>query len=198
MAGTFLDRFPGGPESAGFLGIATSNRFVAGAETWLAHSKEIATITLYEQRINRVLTRNKSEFEARKAARHAAAAPELPVCELPAEQGESLDTPAQPVESNSKTAAPESAAGFVHSSSEFVCSSSPIAPPQGHLAPAEAPLTMPEPLPSPPVARRDAAWYVKTASNSARSHSHSPEVRQSAGPRPSALSGCEFPVQSRP
>lgn len=29
----------------------SKDQFVSGAETWLAHSKEIATITLYEQRI---------------------------------------------------------------------------------------------------------------------------------------------------
>jgi hypothetical protein len=35
------------------------DQFISGAETWLAHSKELATLTLYERRINRVLTRNK-------------------------------------------------------------------------------------------------------------------------------------------
>lgn len=43
------------------------DKFLAGAETWIAHVKELALLTLYEQRINnRALTRNKAEFEAKE------------------------------------------------------------------------------------------------------------------------------------
>ena len=55
------------------------DEFFAGAELWLSHSKELATLTLYEQRITRVLTQNKAEFEGRQSARKASGA-DLLVC----------------------------------------------------------------------------------------------------------------------
>jgi hypothetical protein len=62
------------------------DQFFAGAEVWLAHSKELATLTLHEQRITRVLTRNKAEFEARQSARRASGSEsgaDLLVCGTP-------------------------------------------------------------------------------------------------------------------
>jgi hypothetical protein len=55
--------------------IEAPNDLIPGAETWERFGKNLALLTLYEQRINRVLTRNKAEFETRQAARKAADAP---------------------------------------------------------------------------------------------------------------------------
>ena len=62
------------------MGFTTAkDQFFAGAETWLAKSKELATLTLYEQRIARVLSHNKAELEARQFARKTSGA-DLLVC----------------------------------------------------------------------------------------------------------------------
>ena len=107
------------------------DEFFAGAELWLSHSKELATLTLYEQRITRVLTQNKAEFEGRQSARKASGAdllvcalspaqtqqPEappasgadLPVCALPTTQSqlpEASTAAAEPAESKPETPAP--------------------------------------------------------------------------------------------
>ena len=100
----------------GYMSVKSADQFIAGAETWLANSKELATLTLYEQRINRVLTRNKTEFDSRRAARGGAG---LPACAFPTTQNqepEATQVPAEPVVSHPETAAPEQPAGFVHSS----------------------------------------------------------------------------------
>jgi hypothetical protein len=100
----------------------------SSAETWLAHSKELATLTLYEQRINRVLSRNKAEFESRQAARQASGA-DLLVCALPTTQSQSpeaIPAAAEPDELKTEIAAPEQPVGFVHSSA----TASPTAEPQ--------------------------------------------------------------------
>ncbi len=57
-----------------FIQVESESRleFLAEGEAWLAHSKQFALITLYEQRIHRALTRNKAELEARQTARKAA------------------------------------------------------------------------------------------------------------------------------
>jgi hypothetical protein len=94
------------------------DEFFAGAEVWLAHSKELTTLTLYEQRITRVLTRNKAELETRQAARKASGA-DLPVGAQPAMQTQQPEAPAaaaEPAESKPETAAPEQLGGFVRSS----------------------------------------------------------------------------------
>src|SRR5262249_1785256 len=54
--------------------MSSEQQVAAGAETWLANAKELATLTLYEQRINRVLTRNKAEFDSKQAARRGGGA----------------------------------------------------------------------------------------------------------------------------
>ena len=89
------------------------DEFSAGAEVWLAHSKELATLTLYEQRITRVLTRNKAELETRQSARKASGA-DLPACALPTTRFQHPE--ALPAESKLETAAPEPLGGFVRSS----------------------------------------------------------------------------------
>jgi hypothetical protein len=110
------------------MGFTTAkDQFFAGAETWLAKSKELATLTLYEQRIARVLSGNKAELEARQSTRKTSGA-DLPVCA----GGQSPETfPTQPAESEPETSAteaslpipetapetaPEIAGGFVRSS----------------------------------------------------------------------------------
>jgi hypothetical protein len=106
------------------MGYTTAkDQFFAGAETWLAKSKELATLTLYEQRITRVLSRNKTEFDARQSARKAS------VADLPVDAGSSspeapLAQPAElqaeisvaPASAPAEPIASEPAGGFVHSS----------------------------------------------------------------------------------
>lgn len=65
--------------------------FFADAETWNARCKEIALLTLYEQRINRILSRNKEEFAARQAERRAR--PSVP--EQPLKVAENTETKAE-------------------------------------------------------------------------------------------------------
>jgi hypothetical protein len=107
--------------------MTAKDQFFAGAETWLAKSKELATLTLYEQRITRVLTRNKAEFEARQSARKARGAEsgaDLLVCADSPSAEASLAEPAESkleavASAESLTApesAPETVAGFVRSS----------------------------------------------------------------------------------
>ena len=160
----------------GYMSVKPEDQFIAGAETWLANSKELATLTLYEQRINRVLTRNKTEFESRQAARGGAG---LPACALPTTQSqepEATPLPAQPADSKPETSASEQPAGFVHSSDVpppapdpqpltpaakrsggFVRSSAASAPPSEPLASPDAPLAAAEPGPIPPSEARRAA-----------------------------------------
>jgi hypothetical protein len=161
----------------GYMSAKPEDQFISSAETWLAHSKELATLTLYEQRINRVLARNKTEFSSLQAARQASSAG-LP-CAPPATQSQSpevLPTAAEPAESQPETATPEQPAGFVHSSEAptpaqsstpgrevapppagFVRSSSPIAPLEQPPARIEQLLAPVESVPSPPAVSRCAA-----------------------------------------
>jgi hypothetical protein len=98
--------------------MTAKDQFFAGAETWLAKSKELATLTLYEQRIVRVLARNKTEFEARQSARKAGSAG-LPAC---ADSPSAEVTSAQSTEPQPKSAEPsaqettaqETNGGFVY------------------------------------------------------------------------------------
>jgi hypothetical protein len=76
----------------------------AGAETWAARCKELALLTLYEQRINRTLTRNKQELEAKQAARRVTQQSE------PAQPEISEAPVSKPI-----TGAAAPAVGFVHS-----------------------------------------------------------------------------------
>ena len=56
-------------------GIANAkDEFFAGAETWAARHKELALLSLYAQRIHRVLIRNQADLAAMQAARKAAEA----------------------------------------------------------------------------------------------------------------------------
>lgn len=56
-------------------GIANAkDEFFAGAETWAARHKELALLSLYAQRIHRVLARNQADLAAMQAARKAAEA----------------------------------------------------------------------------------------------------------------------------
>ncbi len=104
--------------------MSSKQRVAAGAETWLAHSKELSTLTLYEQRIYRALIHNKAEFASIQAARTGAV---LPACGTPVPHPSALPTtqiqqpeapalPAQPAEPKPETAAQEQPVGFVHSS----------------------------------------------------------------------------------
>ena len=45
--------------------------FFGSAETWAKHAKELALLTLYSQRIHRVLIRNQADFAAIQATRKA-------------------------------------------------------------------------------------------------------------------------------
>ena len=100
----------------GYMSAKPEDQFISGAETWLAHSKELATLTLYEQRINRVLARNKAEFASLQAARRGAG---VLACALPTAASQQPEVPAavaEPAESQTETTAPDQPAGFVHSS----------------------------------------------------------------------------------
>jgi hypothetical protein len=160
----------------GYMSAKPEEQFISSAETWLAHSRELATLTLYEQRINRVLTRNKAEFASLQSARVAVA---LPADSVSANQSQSPEAPeptAQPAASKQETAASDQPAGFVHSSAVpaptpepepqteaaklpvgFVRSSSPIAPAEKSATPVNEPETAVEPVLSPPEAARRAA-----------------------------------------
>ena len=116
--------------------------FLAGAETWLAHAKELALLTLYEQRINRVLARNKTEFEAKQAARQASGAD--------LKSGALAQAAAQPMESKPEATAPAASKPVTYPSAGFVRSSSDVAAPQQPLAQSEA-------IPIPLLADRRAA-----------------------------------------
>jgi hypothetical protein len=110
----------------GYMSTKPEDQFISGAETWLAHSKELATLTLYEQRINRVLTRNKADFDSKQAARRGGGAGVLacgtPVphpgalSTTPGQSPEAYEIPNQPAGSTLATGAPQTDAGFVHSS----------------------------------------------------------------------------------
>jgi hypothetical protein len=106
--------------------MSAQNQFAAGAETWLAHSQELATLTLYEQRINRVLTRNKLEFESKQLTRRGAV---LLDCDTsvphPVEISTTQTNPAEPPQSTTEAAAPEQVVGFVHSSETAAAASQP-------------------------------------------------------------------------
>jgi hypothetical protein len=117
-------------------------QLISTAETWLAHSKELATLTLYEQRINRVLTRNKTEFSSLQASRIGAA---VPVCSLPATQGQTTEAEAQSAESISETSAPEWPDGFVHSSDVPPSIPDPLPPAANQPVPSPAPDSHPDP-----------------------------------------------------
>jgi hypothetical protein len=105
--------------------MSAQNQFAAGAETWLAHSQELATLTLYEQRINRVLTRNKTEFESKQLTRRGAV---LPDCDMslphPVEISTTESHTAEP-QSITQTDAQEQPAGFVHSSDTVSAAAEP-------------------------------------------------------------------------
>ncbi len=106
------------------MGFTTAkDQFFAGAETWLAKSKELATLTLYEQRIARVLSGNKAELEARQSARKTSGADLLVGADGPSPEA----FPTEPAESSAAEAslpapeatpetAPEITGGFVRSS----------------------------------------------------------------------------------
>jgi hypothetical protein len=99
------------------MGFTTAkDQYFAGAETWLSHSKELATLTTYEQRISRVLSRNKAELEARQSARKASGA-DLLVCADSRIPEAPLIPPEEPKpEVPASIAVPETGDGFVHSS----------------------------------------------------------------------------------
>ncbi len=122
--------------------MSAKQRLAAGAETWLAHSKELSTLTLYEQRINRVLTRNKAEFASIQFARSGA---DLPACgtpvphpgALPTTQSQVLEAPqfpAQPTEPKPEVTTPARPAGFVHSSDASAPHSAELAEPKPETA----------------------------------------------------------------
>ena len=91
--------------------VNAKDEFFAGAETWAARHKELALLSLYAQRIHRVLVRNQADLAALQAARKAAEAANI----------KPIDA-AAPI----KTAA-DSSPGFVRSLAPQ--SSSPMAQP---------------------------------------------------------------------
>ena len=99
--------------------------FVAGAETWNARSKELALLTLYSQRIHRVLIRNQADLAALQSARKAAQKSAQPPRE---------SKPAEPAEPS---------VGFVHSNP-------PAAVAEVSASVHSEPLTAPIPDPGPP------------------------------------------------
>jgi hypothetical protein len=159
----------------GYMSAKPEDQFISGAETWLAHSKELATLTLYEQRINRLLSRNKAEFSSLQGTRRGAG---LPACALSTTQSRPAE-PAQAVSQRVETAPPEQPAGFVYSSEApssapdaqsltphceatpqsggFVRSSSSIATIEQPVMHMEQPLATVESVPSPPAVSRRAA-----------------------------------------
>ena len=117
------------------MGFTTAkDQFFAGAETWLAKSKELATLTLYEQRIARVLSHNKAELEARQSVPQnqwrrppglrGAAGRQRHSSIQPAESEPETSAPA--ASAPTETADPETDGGFVRSSA----ASAPAATPQ--------------------------------------------------------------------
>ena len=88
-------------------GIAEAREAICpSAETWAKNSKDLALLSLYMQRIHRVLIRNQADFAAKQAARKAA------------ERDQAAATqptpPAEPCRSKPEAIATE----FVHSSQE--------------------------------------------------------------------------------
>ena len=115
------------------MGFTTAkDHFFAGAETWAAKSKELATLTLYEQRISRVLSRNKAEFESRQSARKSSGAglpayadSHSPAAPL-AQSDESQPEPATGETSLATREAVEPAVGFVRSSAAAAAVPEPL------------------------------------------------------------------------
>ena len=118
------------------MGFTTAkDQFFAGAETWLAKSKELATLTLYEQRIARVLSHNKAELEARQFSRKTSGA-DLLVCAesrlpeaasiQPPESEPETSAPAAPVPTETADPAPDG--GFVRSSAASAQAATPKSP----------------------------------------------------------------------
>jgi hypothetical protein len=187
-------------------GYMSSERpFAAGAETWLAHSQELATLTLYEQRINRVLTRNKIEFESKQLTRRGALLLDCDTSvphpgEFSTMETHSVETPqapAQPIEIP-VAAAQEQPVGFVHSSeidSQDSVLQSPVVPArQTETAPPEplcfvhsndaAASPTPDPLPSAPSATPSQAGVPEQPVGFVHSSAiDSPN----SGPQPAAL-----------
>lgn len=85
------------------------------AETWAKNSKDLALLTLYSQRIHRVLLRNQADFAAKQAARKAS----------------------ETTEPKAQAAAGAPAVGFVHSPAPAAPDPSAIALPTLPLASAE-------------------------------------------------------------
>ncbi len=112
----------------------TKDPCFAAGEAWLAHSKEIALITLYEQRIRRGIKQDKADLAAAQSARLAADA---------AEAAEAAEA-AGPVPSQPEAEAPQPAETTAPApSSGFVCSSAP----QAAEGPAELPANLPAEAP---------------------------------------------------
>jgi hypothetical protein len=129
------------------MGFTTAkDQFFAGAETWAAKSKELATLTLYEQRISRVLSRNKAEFESRQSARKSSGAA-LPACadshSLAAPHTQTAESQPEPAASETSLPIRETikpAVGFVHSSATAAAADAPQAPTIAAEPPETTPL----------------------------------------------------------
>ena len=70
-------------------GIADAkDQFCPSAEMWAKNAKDLALLTLYSQRIHRVLIRNQADFAAKQAARKAAERAQAPATQptAPAER----------------------------------------------------------------------------------------------------------------
>ena len=118
------------------MGFTTAkDQFFAGAETWLAKSKELAMLTLYEQRIARVLSHNKAELEARQFSRKTSGADLLVCAESRLPEAASIQPPESEPETSApaasvptETADPAPDGGFVRSSAASAQAATPKSP----------------------------------------------------------------------
>ena len=62
--------------------VNAKDEFFAGAETWATRHKELALLSLYAQRIHRVLIRNQADLAAMQAARKTAEAHSIKPAEV--------------------------------------------------------------------------------------------------------------------
>jgi hypothetical protein len=106
--------------------MQAKNDFVAGAETWNARCKELALLTMYSQRIHRVLTRNQADLATLQSARKAA------------------QKSAEPPRDSKAGEAAEPSVGFVRSNPSVAAAEMALA------AHSEAPAS-PTPDPGPPI-----------------------------------------------
>ena len=129
--------------------MRAKDELFSGAETWTAQAKNLALLTLYEQRINRVLARNTAQLDSLQTARKA-----TPRAESISETAAQAQTAAAQKDVAPQQAAQsttqQGSAGFVHSPVEIANSHRPSFP-------VEEPVPAPGPVPIVPESLRQAA-----------------------------------------